>query len=362
MPENNEPSSVNSFISNSVNTNNPNSETTPSAAKSRKKWPWILVVCVIVALIAAALVWFLVLNKTSPQQIYQQALEDAIVTNPNDQAYGSVELNSGQTHLNGQFKGNLAGSKGQFDFNLVVGAKSDNIPLTINLDMKGIDDGKNTTTYMRYNSVSSSDSKYNEPFKNYFAPVVGKWVKSTDKDTPDQQDSFEKDGPLDAVDVAGFFIPLASMSQNDKQTYLAAVKKYDLFHVGQKVTDDRFQGLEARVLKVTINKDSYRQFDNEMASSLSKKADYQKSSEQFLDDLFGNSNSFTATVYLDKNKNEFMGIKYNVNFAKPITESTFNSTMKSIDTSLLIEKNHKFSVQLPTQYISESKYQSLLGT
>ena len=330
-------------------------------AKKKKKLPLIIGVTAILLLIVAGLVYFFIMRQPSAQQLYDQAYSGSIILDSNMKAYASVKIDSGSTKIDGEFVSNFAGSDSQGTSNLIADTEMSGVPVTIDLDSRSIDNGKQTTNYIRYNSVTSSDDTYSQNVKDYFSPVLSKWVKSTIPDKTDDTSEFSKNGAPVAVDIVTAFMPMSSMTAQDKVKYLAATEKYHVVTVDKGVTETQFKGVDARVLHVALNKDSYKQFNNEMASNLSKSAAYKKSSTQYIDDLFGTSNTFTATVYVAKNTAEFLGIEYKIDFAKPITEGNFNTTMKYIKVSVLLDYDRHYSVQIPETTITEDQFDKLLN-
>lgn len=329
-----------------------------SSKKSLKSLLWVVIV--LMACAGAVLAAFLLLKPQTPQQLYESSFENSIYSDSKKQAYISFDIKSDNMTLEGEATGNVSGSEGSMQSNILIQSSSQGVPLSMDVDMR-VPSAKEKKVYMKYNKVSSSDPTYGPYISSLFDSISGKWIQTSNDDTTDTASDFSKDGPTAVFDIAGLYVPLTSLNAKDKTTYLNGIHKYHLFTVGDDVKETTFKGVSAREIKVTIDKDALKQFDKDMASSLSKDADYQSMSTKYINDFFGDKQTFTANVYLHPDQEKITGIAYDVNFAQEMTDTTFDVSTKSIKTSLLIDYNRKLVVEVPKDYMSEQQFSQAIG-
>lgn len=310
---------------------------------------------------AASSGWFFVLNKQTTDEIYRESIENAL---QRKEGYVSYESVSDDIKFVGEIQGDLSvdSNTGNSRNDITVNTEDEGIPFSYDFELLTLAKDKNSKeAYMRARSITSSSVKYKANVEEYFAPVINKWQKLSDNEKGDDKTSFEDDGPFSGVVVSAIFIPLVHLDEADRAKYLEVLDKYDLYQVSKKFEETTFRGIAVRKLTVSVNKDTLSEFEKEVESVLNND-NFKRTSTTFLDQLFGNDDTITATVYLSSEENQLVGVECEIKFDKAITETVFNTTMKSIDTSVLIDSSRSLNIEPPKEFITEEQYNALLGS
>ena len=139
-----------------------------------------------------------------------------------------------------------------------------------------------------------------------------------------------------------------------------AVDKNGVYESGNNVQVTQFNGVNARKITVSVNKDALMKVDNELSQTLSKDADYKKTPVRFMDQLFGKSDRLSADIYLAPDKPVIIGAVLQVDLDRPVTETEFDTTIDKIRTSLFIDYNRDLVIKAPESSITEQQFDALM--
>lgn len=315
----------------------------------------------IITIVVAVVVYFIFIMQPTSSELYRTAITKAINVK-SESAYVSFDIDSGNSKLKGEFVGDLSGDNVRMRADIDVKTFSNGIPLTISAELIGISRDEKTDAYVRYKSVSTTDTKYAATIVNYFAPVIGKWENTSkgDKEEKKIPTTFESDGGVAIFNAIGIFAPISSLSDTDQKVYLSALDKYNIFNVDKEIEKAQFKGIDSRKLEVSVKKDAFTEFEKEVSQSLSAEAKYDRLDSKFVDQLFGKNDILRATVSVD-NKGNIIGVEVKVDLEAAVTETSFNTTINSVEASVLVEYGRKMTIEAPKDAISEKEYNSLLG-
>lgn len=338
----------------------------PPAADTKKGSPKkvpLIVLAVLVGLAGlGAAAYMLFFKQPTAQQLYRQSLENAVSVQSQD-LFGSFDIDSGDTKVTGEFVGDLGGSESRLRADLSVSSESNGVPVSVAAEMISIGENDKSENYVRYKSVTSSNALYKPEIESYFAPTLNTWVKlaesSSETTTPT---SFTDDGALAAFDALGIFAPVAQLSEADQQVFLSAVDKYNIYQVDEAIESTRYKGIEARKIKVHINKDAFTELEKELSEALSDEAEFEQYETAYVDQLFGKDNKLSADVYLSAKSATIIGVSMEVDLDVPIQESTFDTILDKINASVLIEYNRQATIEAPADTITEEMFNALLGS
>ena len=156
------------------------------------------------------------------------------------------------------------------------------------------------------------------------------------------------------------FDPLVSLNADDQMLYLSTIDKYDSYEVAEGIEQTQFDGVAARKIRVSVNRQAFIQVDKELGEGMSADAGFQISDPKYTDAVFGGSDTFSADVYLDPNSATIIGVSLVLTFDTPIVESTFDTTMSRINTSLSVDYTTKKTIEPPASFFTEQQMDSLM--
>lgn len=323
----------------------------------------ITVSTVLLLAAASAALYYFVLRPPTASELYRTSITKAISIDAKTQPYLSFDIRAGDQTYKGQAKGDIAGDNSMVSLDFDVKTTSDDVSMQLRAQAITIaTKGKPDEGYVRYTSISSPDESYAQYIDDYFRASNDKWVKMSDTNNEDKPTSFEDDGPIAVFDFVGVFTPIFSLNAGDREIFLKAIEKYHLYTLSETIEQSQFRGIQVRKLQVSIRKDDFMEFEKEVSQSLSKEADFTRLDDDFVDQAFGADNQLRADVYIDAKKPVIVGVDMNVKLLKPVTENTFQTTIGTISTSVLIDNSRNFTVEAPKDYISQDQYNALLGT
>ena len=320
----------------------------------------LLIVIIAILVLGGAAAWALTNRKTA-DQVYMNALERALTTQEKE-PYGTFDLNSGDIQMRGEFKGDVAGESGDIRGDFDINFELDGIPIQTSIEIIGIE-GETSESYLRYKSLTSDDAEYGDAVEEYFNPVLGKWLKADEDDTDDEDSpwNLEEDGPIGVFGALGIFFPLSNLSDADREIYLGAIEKYNLYDVDSAIESQRFKGIETRAITVSVKEDAFVEFDKEMSERLSADANFERSDTAFIDDMFGKNNTLTAQIYLDTEEDRIIGIEQVIELNRTITETEFDTSFDKVKYSLLVDYDRPLSIEAPKDYLTEDQFDALLS-
>lgn len=309
---------------------------------------------------AAVATYALVLNKQDAASLYREAVANALATTA-EEPYGALTIETENIDLNGEFKGLVTGGDGSGKFEFKTESSFDGIPVKLSAEMLSLTENDKDNTYFRYRSISTDNEQFSGLLNEYFEPVINVWTKAPDTEDEEDATSFEDDGPLAVVSLLGMYAPITNSSEKDQQTYLSLMDKYDLYQVGETVEETTFKGTDARKLQVSIKKEALLAFEKEAVQQLSEDEDYEQLSEEFVDQAFGESGILRADVYLSPDEAVITGVYLETELSEEVQENAFETKMREISSSLLIDYDRDFKVEAPTDAVSEEAFSQLLS-
>ncbi|MHB8858150.1 MAG: hypothetical protein ACYC6Z_01500 [Thermoleophilia bacterium] len=298
-------------------------------------------------------------TAASSQDLFRQALANTLSAASKDVS-GSFDIDSGAVKLNAKFAGPASGKNGRLQADMEVNSVMQGVPVTMAMQIIAIENQGKSDEYAMFKNVSSSESSYKQKIESYFAPAIGKWTKMAGTDHQNQPSTFAKDGPLAVSDLLSVFDPLYSLNEDDQKIFLSSVDKNNLYVVDETIENTQFKGLDARRIRVSINKDAFVNVDKEVSGAVSNASDWKTSDPKYADQVFGKNKTFSADVYLDPNDAIIIGVSLVVDLADPITESAFNTTMSKITASILVDYNRTISIEAPGKFYSQQEMDALM--
>lgn len=321
----------------------------------------LITVPVVLVLVAAGATAFLMLREKSPSEIYAEARANAIRTDSSP-IYMSFEAEDSSISVKGESNADLNGDNGKMRADMFIDVESDGVPIKLGMELMAFGKDGKTTQYSRIKSVSSRDAYYDGMLRSYYASVINKWQKYASEEDEDDENLFSGNGSIDLLNIMGVFMPVANLSQADKDIYLDTVAKYDLYTLPEKVEQATFKGKDVRKMTIGVSKDVLLEVDNELASKLSDEADYKRTPVRYLDLVFGDSNVMNADVYFDKEKNEFAGMDLKATLKEPVRLETWGSTIQDVSATILIDASRDLKLEEPKGALTEEQYSKLMNS
>lgn len=300
-------------------------------------------------------------NEVGSKDLFRQALANSLSVDSKNLS-GSIDVDSGSTKFKGEFSGSPAGNNARMKASLDVNSSMNGVPVSMSAEEIAIGTGVNdkNDVYMRFTSVTTSDSSRRQALEAVFAPVINKWVKTTIGNGSDKPTTFENEGPLAALDLLGFYAPLVSLNDSDKNIFLSSVDKNNVYTVEGGVEQAQYNGAPARKIKVVVDKNAIMNVDKEVSASISKSANYKSSDVSFLGEVFGKSGKLTACVYLSPDAAKIIGVEINLDLDTPIEDNTFHTTLDKIKVSASINYSPGPAIAAPDSYMTEQEMDALM--
>lgn len=302
-------------------------------------------------------------GESSPsEELYRQALAAAVDFPSTEEISGSFDVDSGDT----RFKGEFIASPGNWDKGNIRGeveikSSIEGIPVIMAAELIAIEDGDRPDGYVKYMSVTSPDIAYKQQVEDFFAPALDKWTKMADDGDEDDGDGFDEDGAMAAMSLVDIFFPVSTLSSADREVFLSAVDSNDLYQVGEDIETTQYQGAAARKITVTIDKDTLLACDREINEAISEDADFESLDTDFIDQVFGDSDSLSADVYLSQDAASIIGVSLNLKLDPPIDETVFDTTLKKIKVNISILEDGQLTIEAPSSFITEKELDALMA-
>lgn len=296
-------------------------------------------------------------RQPSAESLYKESIEEALRAGDQD-IFVSFHIDS----KNAKYRGNgqLVSSTDEIKVraNMDVSAEFDGIPAQIVAEMISIE-GDSQDSYLRYKSVDSDGSEFSDLLVDYFKPALNKWVRIS-ADEEDGPVSFEEQGALATMSVANIFMPFGELDQDGQDSFLDLADKYNLYIVDEEVESTTFKGVNARKVSVSIEKDPFIEFQNELESQLSSDNEFEKFKTAFIDDLFGSNDKLSADVYVDAESAQIVGLELDIEVDESVEHTAFNVAVGRVKASFLIDRSRSSSIEAPSNYITEDEFNALL--
>lgn len=265
--------------------------------------------------------------------------------------------------FNGEFSGDTRTKdvklKGEFEANIA----SDGTGFSTKVDFVILGSEDKNESYFNYKEISGQGESA-EDYEKYFEPVLGKWVKVAELEE-DTSASFQEDGSVATLEILGVFTGFGDIGEKERNAYLSAFDTHKAITVDEKIEKVKFNGVDARKLKVRVNKDAFKKMDEEASKNIANEDTYQKFDENFVDEFFGTSSELVADVYVDKKKAQIIGVEFKVkpssseNPDSEIYDQTFGTKIGNISTSLFFEYGKEADVKAPEKSITEDELNEL---
>lgn len=331
----------------------PTQPTVPQLKPRKKKLPWFLA-ALGVALISAAVLVYLFVLKVDPATLYREALVNSI--SQNDDIRGTFEVESDNVKFDGKF-----GSSPKALHSKIAGTitAEEGESSTSIIEIMGLQQKDKIESYLNFRSIGAANVE-DQILADVYKPIVGKWAKFSGTSSDVKSPSFEDHSFLAALDILGVFTGFGAIDQKEQQAYVSALDQFKPFAVDKKVEKAKFKGQDARKLKVTINKETFKKFDEAAAKGINNKDVYQEFEDDFIDDFFGNNSDLTADVYLDTKKSIVVGVELNLKLKDEITDSYSSTPIKDIKATVSLQPGKETEIKAPESFISEEEFRRLL--
>ena len=299
-------------------------------------------------------------KEATAKDLYREALANALSVD--QKISGSFNVDSGATKFKGDFSGSPSGNDARVRGTMDISSDARGLPLSMSAELVGIGKGTKDKVdkYLRFTAVTTSRSAYKQKVQETFAPVLNKWVKMNDDSSPDEPSTLEKDGAGAALDLLDFYAPLVSLSDSDKDIFLSSVDRNNLYEVADGIEKTQYKGVEARKVRVSVNKDALLKVEDEVAAAISKESNFEASDPQFIDEVFGKRGKLTANVYLSPDSAKIIGVEIHLDLDKPIDETQFDTTLDKITTSILVNYDRELAIIPPDSFITEDEMNALM--
>lgn len=335
---------------------------TPQIEPKNNRKKIALLALIVVVIISALTAAILLLQKPSSKDIYLSAVSDA-VSRDSGELYGSFDVDSENTNFSGELLGDLQSKERRLRADISVSSVLDGtVPMSLKGELIAIEENEISEGYLKYESVTSSNSTYRQNLEGYFAPVINKWIKLGEKkiEKGERSVTFEEDGALAAFELTSVFAPVAGLNKNDQEVFITAVKEYSLYEIDETIENTRIKGMDARKVKVSIQKDVFLDFEKEVNRNLSEDAEFQVFDSEFVDQVFGSDDMVTADVYLSEDEAVIIGVEYDIDLDEPVIESSFETRVERISVSFFIEYNQDTTIDKPKNAITTEQMGQLL--
>ncbi len=300
-------------------------------------------------------------SELSAKDLYRQALENSLSLKDANIS-GSYSVDSNTEKFKAQFTESPGKRTGSLQGSFKVNGYMMNLPMSLSFDMIGVGSmsGNSGDLYMRYTSVTTTETVYSGKVEAVFAPVLNKWVKFNDNNKPQKPTTFENQGALAALDLIEWFMPLVSLSDSDKKIFLSSVDKNTLYNMSNKIEKTTYQGAQARKIQVNIKKEALIQADKEVSASISPAAVFKPSDLTFDNEVFGNSGEISADVYLSADAPRIIGVDIHVSLSAPVRDSSYGETISDATVQAQVNYEHGLTINPPDSFITEAEMDSLL--